>query len=107
MVRSKSEVIIANMLFDSGITYEYEEEVTLNNSVVVHPDFTIHKGGKTIYWEHLGMLQKADYRKSWDLKQKTYKENDIIEGENLIISKDGLNGSLDSQEIDRLIKEYL
>ena len=53
------------------------------------------------------MLQKADYRKSWDLKQKTYKENDIIEGENLIISKDGLNGSLDSQEIDRLIKEYL
>ena len=107
MVRSKSEVIIANMLFDSGIEYSYEVELQLKNNVVMHPDFTIYKGGKAIYWEHLGMLQREDYRKGWDLKSKTYELNDIIEGKNLVISRDGLDGGLDSQEIDRLIKEFI
>lgn len=107
MVRSKSEVIIANMLYEAGIDYSYEEKLTLENGISTHPDFTIHKGGKDIYWEHLGMLNKEDYRKGWDLKRKTYEENGIIEGQNLIISKDGLDGSLNSQEIERLIKDFL
>lgn len=53
------------------------------------------------------MLQKEKYRKDWDVKRKSYEEIGIIEGENLIISKDGLDGSLNSQEIDRLINTYL
>ena len=107
MVRSKSEVIIANMLFDAGIDYHYEQPLPLKDGTERSPDFTITRLGKTFYWEHLGMLQREDYRKSWDKKRKQYEENDIVEGKNLIISKDGLDGSLDSQEIDRLIKEYL
>ncbi|MGN0727997.1 AAA family ATPase [Treponema sp.] len=107
MVRSKSEVIIANMLFDADINYLYEEPLSLKDGSKRSPDFTIPKNGKTIYWEHLGMLQKESYRKDWDVKRKQYEENDIIEGKNLIISKDGLDGSLDSQEIDNLINKYL
>ena len=53
------------------------------------------------------MLQKDKYRKDWDIKRKSYEELNIIEGQNLIISRDGLDGSLDSQDIDRLIKEHL
>ena len=106
MVRSKSEVIVANALFDAGIDYGYEDDLPLKNGVVAHPDFTIYKAGNPVYyWEHLGMLQKEDYRQKWDIKRKSYEENGIIEGKNLIISKDGLDGSIDSQEIDRLIKE--
>lgn len=107
MVRSKSEVIIANMLYDADIEYSYELELNLKDGTKRHPDFTISKSGKTFYWEHLGMLQNDDYRKSWDIKRKQYEENGIVEGRNLIISKDGLDGSLDSQEIDRLIKQFL
>ncbi|MBQ9393961.1 MAG: AAA family ATPase [Proteobacteria bacterium] len=107
MVRSKSEVIIADALFNAGIDYSYEEELTLNNGVPAHPDFTIHIGGNAIYWEHLGMLQKEDYRRKWDIKRKTYEKNGIVEGRNLIVSKDGLDGSIDSQEIDQLIKEFI
>lgn len=107
MVQSKSEVIIANMLFAAGIDYLYEEPLPLKNGHIAHPDFTIRKGTKTIYWEHLGMLQKEKYRQDWDVKRKSYEEMDIFEGENLIISKDGLDGSLNSQEIDRLINTYL
>ena len=107
MVQSKSEVIIANMLYAANIDYLYEEPLPLKNGITAHPDFTFKKCGKTIYWEHLGMLNKEEYRKGWDLKRKSYEEMGIIEGKNLIISKDGLDGSLDSQEIDRLIKKYL
>ena len=107
MVQSKSEVIIANMLFAAGIDYLYEDPLSLKNGHIAHPDFTIRKGTKKIYWEHLGMLQKEKYRKDWDVKRKSYEEIGIIEGENLIISKDGLDGSLNSQEIDRLINTYL
>ena len=107
MVRSKSEVIIADALFNAEIDYSYEEELKLNNDVVLHPDFTIHIGGNAIYWEHLGMLQKEDYRRKWDIKRKTYEENGIVEGKNLIISKDGADGSIDSQHIDQLIKQLL
>ena len=104
MVRSKSEVIIADSLFYAGIDYSYEDDLVLNNGIIAHPDFTIYKGGQPIfYWEHLGMLQKEDYREKWDIKRKSYEENGIIEGKNLIISKDGLDGSINSQEIDRLI----
>jgi hypothetical protein len=49
------------------------------------------------------MLQKDSYRKAWDVKRKQYEENDIIEGKNLIVSKDGLDGSVDSQFIEKLI----
>lgn len=96
------------MLYDAGITdYVYEEELPLKNGITVHPDFTIYKGGKKIYWEHLGMLQKESYRKNWELKRKNYEGAGIIEGQNLIISNDGLDGNLDSQKIDMLIKEHL
>ena len=107
MVRSKSEVIIANMLDDAGIDYSYEEELVLNNGIKVHPDFTIHKGGMKYYWEHLGMLQNEGYKKKWEIKLKTYEANGIKKGDTLITSQDGLDGSLDSQEIERIINKYL
>ena len=105
MVRSKSEVIVADALFDAEIRYRYEVDLKLSNGVTVHPDFTIYDDDwqPIFYWEHLGMLQKEDYRKKWDIKRKSYEENGIIEGKNLIISRDGLDGSINSQEIDRLI----
>ena len=108
MVQSKSEVIVANALFDAGIEYGYEDPLTLKNGIEVHPDFTIYKAGTPIYyWEHLGMLKKENYRRKWDIKRKSYEESGIVEGGKLLISKDGLDGSIDSQEIERIIAQIL
>ncbi|MBQ9243017.1 MAG: ATP-binding domain-containing protein [Proteobacteria bacterium] len=71
MVRSKSEVIIADALFNAEIAYSYEGELKLSNGATTHPDFTIHIGGNSFYWEHLEMLQKEDYHRKWDIKKKT------------------------------------
>ena len=62
-MRSKSEVIIANMLNTLNIEYLYEKPLKLNGLGVVHPDFTLLnlKERKEIYWEHLGMLDDQEY----------------------------------------------
>ena len=109
LVRSKSEVIIANMLYESGIEYEYEKELDLGEDGIRIPDFTIEdaESGTCIYWEHCGMLGDAGYSKHWEEKKEVYEKHHIKEGDNLIVSKDSLNGGIDSAEIKRLIEKYL
>lgn len=109
MVRSKSEVIIADSLFRSGIRYEYETELDLGEDGIRRPDFTVddEESGRLFYWEHCGMMSDENYRKRWQAKKELYANHGIIEGENLIVSYDGINGSIDSSEIQRLIDQYL
>ena len=109
LVRSKSEVIIANMLFEADIEYEYEKELDLGDDGIRIPDFTIEdaESGIRFYWEHCGMLGDAGYSRYWEEKKALYQKHGIVEGENLIVSKDSLNGGIDSAEIKRLIDNYL
>ena len=109
MVRSKSEVIIANMLHAAGIGYEYEKELDLQEDGIKIPDFTIDdaESGMLLYWEHCGMMADSHYRKRWEDKKAVYEKHGIIEGDNLIVSYDDVNGSIDSVAIKSLIEEYL
>lgn len=109
LVRSKSEVIIADALYDSNIDYVYEKELSLGDDGIKIPDFTIDdaESGTTFYWEHCGMMTDYSYRSRWDAKRELYEKHGIKEGENLIVSYDSENGSIDSQAIRKLIKQYL
>ena len=72
-VRSKSEVIIANLLYENGIDYEYEKKVFYNEDKWIEPDFTIKIGEENeIYWEHLGMLGLETYDDRWSKKLNIY-----------------------------------
>ncbi len=72
VVRSKSEVIIANLLFYEGLEYEYEAKLQHKHGTM-KPDFTIKTpSGKRIYWEHLGMLGVEEYDKVWLYKKDVY-----------------------------------
>ena len=57
LVRSKSEVIIADHLNRAGVRYAYERELAIGGSIK-YPDFTIEDEdtGTSYYWEHCGML---------------------------------------------------
>ena len=109
LVRSKSEVIIANELDHAGIPYEYEKELVLENDGMRIPDFTIEDAetGKCFYWEHCGMLGDVEYARRWEEKKALYARHEIFEDVNLIVSKDDLNGGIDSAAISALIKKYL
>jgi len=50
MVRSKSEVIIANMLFDREMSFEYEKPLYAPDGSFYLPDFTIVYRGERYYW---------------------------------------------------------
>jgi hypothetical protein len=72
MVRSKSEVIIANMLFEHDIDFRYEVPLFAPDGTMYLPDFTINFQGQQIYWEHVGMLSNDGYRRRWEEKQRWY-----------------------------------
>jgi len=84
-VRSKSEVIIANILFRSKIHFEYEHKLFYNKTQWKEPDFTITHNGKTWYWEHLGMLGEEQYDTYWAEKKAIYESLKI---KNLITTKE-------------------
>lgn len=72
-VRSKSEVIIANLLYQNNISYEYEKKLEYEKGKWLEPDFTITlTDGRELYWEHLGMLGVEDYDNRWLQKQDIY-----------------------------------
>lgn len=111
---SKSEVIIADKLFNNKIPYAYEAPISDDKGVTIHPDFTIedNDSGITYYWEHLGLLIKDDYRSKWKIKQEWYERKGIIEytknanaDKQLIITRDKPDGGIDSSEIKSIIDE--
>jgi ATP-dependent DNA helicase RecQ len=72
IVRSKSEVIIANILHQSGIAFKYEKLLIAPNDAWMSPDFTIDWGEKTFYWEHVGLLDDPEYAAAWVRKKALY-----------------------------------
>ena len=72
-VRSKSEIIICNLLNDANIKYEYEKHLCYDENNHIEPDFTITlPNGKEIYWEHVGMLGIESYDENWTKKLAIY-----------------------------------
>lgn len=101
LVRSKSELVIANMLFQLGIPYEYErvcEGTTAPGRL--RPDFSfVTADGDLIIWEHLGMLSRPDYKRGWDWKREWYTRNGFVEGKTLFISTEDAQNGLDSARL--------
>ena len=105
LVRSKSEVVVANILTKLGITYYYEKPIEYAPNDFRLPDFTATYKGQTVYWEHLGMLNLPYYKRDWERRRKWYERHDLID--KVITSQDGPDGSIDSQEIERLARERI
>jgi hypothetical protein len=79
LVRSKSEVIVADALFDRELPYLYEAPLAFPGELPRHPDFTIARPGHpTVYWEHLGRLDLAGYRADWEARKAWYASHDIL-----------------------------
>ena len=115
-VRSKSEVIIADLLFAKDIGFQYERPLRVADGSWRSPDFTIvdDTTGTTIYWEHLGMLQRPSYRRRWETKLGWYRTNGILPhdeggGPNgtLVITEDAPDGSISSAGIEALVDDLL
>ncbi|MDY7040427.1 MAG: ATP-dependent RecD-like DNA helicase [Chloroflexota bacterium] len=126
LVRSKSEVIVANVL-DSpeDISWKYEEPLFPPDDPHDYrlPDFTIGFAGDIYYWEHLGMLTVPAYREGWERKRRWYEERmgipvvgdgahpgrEVEPGTSplVITSRDDERGGINQQRIEALARKYI
>ncbi len=101
-VRSKSEVIIANILHRSNIPFKYEDKLYYNSTQWKEPDFTIKYNGDTWYWEHLGMLGDDQYDSGWSEKKEIYQSLGI---KNLITTKEsGVLSTIINEKIKLIVQ---
>jgi hypothetical protein len=74
-VRSKSELIIADSLFDNGYRFQYEKTMFLDDNVI-HPDFYLPDCELII--EHLGLYESSPkYREDWAWREDLYKKHNL------------------------------
>lgn len=115
-VRSKSEVIIADLLYSQKIEYLYEAPLVGKDGATRYPDFTFEDAamGLRVYWEHLGLMHVPEYLERWERKLKWYKEQGILPHEHgggqegiLVVTKDDERGGIQSNEIEKLLKSVL
>lgn len=105
-VRSKSEVIIADMLDEMSIPFLYEKPLNLRHRTV-HPDFTLLDiiNRQEIYWEHFGMMDDADYRNNAFCKMREYEESGIYQHDRLIWTFETGKYPLNTKVLRRMIKQ--
>lgn len=108
-VRSKSEVIIANLLDKMKILYKYEKPLKLKRIGIVHPDFTILdiKNRKEIYWEHFGMIDDQVYRNNAIMKVRDYENSGYFAGDRLLITEESVNCPLDIKNVEKKLRHVL
>jgi hypothetical protein len=114
-LRSKSEVIIDDALAAHGVVAGYEVPFFSRDGLHHRlPDFTIEDQaiGRTILWEHCGMLSDEGYRTRWENKLRWYRENGVRPLEEgggdratLVVTHDDERGGIDGPKIDALIEE--
>lgn len=97
IVKSKSEVIIADTLLRLGIPYQYELPFEQNGRVVFRPDFTVLniKRRKQVYIEHFGRMGEEEYRKSFFWKMSNFSNMGILQGKNLLMTFEDYDNSFD------------
>lgn len=107
-VRSKSELLIANMLNKYGIPYRYEYPLIVG-PMVRYPDFLVlnRRTREEFVWEHLGMLDDGEYLMRNINKLNEYMKAGYVMGDNLLLTVECKNISLSTSAVKALIERKL
>ncbi len=114
LVRSKSEVIIANILYQHRDVLLYKYECPLKVKVagkiiIIYPDFKIMniRTGKITYWEHAGLMDMSDYADDFVRKVNTYINNNLLVGRDVVFSYETSENPLDTSVLRRMVEEII
>ena len=107
-VRSKSEVLIADMLDELSVPFFYEKPLRFKKRTV-HPDFTLLKirERKEVYWEHFGMMDDREYKDAAVCKMREYEENGYYQFDSVIWTFESLKCPMNTREIRNMVKSLL
>lgn len=106
-VRSKSEMIIADRLFISGIPYKYECPIDVMG-IIYHPDFTILRisDRKILYLEHNGKMDDPEYKNDMVTRLNDFNQVGIRQGKNLFLTFESSSVSFDVRTLESMIAEH-
>jgi len=106
-VRSRGEIIIAEVAHTLGIPFRYDQLITLEDGSAISPDFSFEdKYFEEFYIEYCGMMDDPGYVRSHLIKRTRYERNGINEWNNIryIYSKDD---SLNAAEIKHILLDWV
>ena len=109
MMRSKSEVILANILILSGIPYVYELPMIIKGEMIL-PDFTILSliDLKTeIIIEHQGMIFVDYYADKFIKSVKTYLKSSLVINRDLFFTFDTAEDTPDTRELESILVKFV
>ena len=115
-VRSKSEVIIANVLSKLQIPFRYEAAIKIkvkkggqSQIVKFHPDFTClnARTRQEFIWEHFGLMNDEGYLENAIEKERIYAAAGYIPGINFISTMESKNIPLNSKHVEQIAKNLL
>ena len=108
-VRSKSEMLIANLLAKRGVPYRYECPLYLSKAGTIHPDFTVLnvRLRKELYWEHLGMMDSPEYAEKAVVRINAYSQEDIFLNDKLIVTMETATTPINMRQVNSIIDTML
>ncbi|MGI6204872.1 MAG: hypothetical protein ACOYJH_06315 [Anaerovoracaceae bacterium] len=105
-VRSKSEMMIADILFEKGIDYLSDAAIQIGQGVF-YPDFQVKRAdGRLVLWEHFGMLSDPAYVNRSYEKIIAYGNAGFSAGRNLIISSECEESPMTRDTVLEIIEKY-
>lgn len=106
-VRSKSEVLIAEKLYEYQVPFRYEQVLTIGK-YNLSPDFTLKsRSSEIFYWEHCGLPGNKEYMKHHKWKMEMYESVGIVPWKNLIVTYDDPDGNINLGIIESEIRNKL
>ena len=106
-VRSRGEIVIAEVAHKMGIPFRFDQMITLDNGSTISPDFTFeNKYDEEFYIEYCGMMDDPYYVQRHLIKRGSYEQNGINEWNNIryIYSKDD---SLNATEVKHILLDWV
>jgi hypothetical protein len=108
-VRSKSEIILADIFDSYPIPRKFECPVKLYNGKIIHPDFTLLnvRERKEFIWEHFGRADDPGYMRYNVTRLNALIRSGFIPGVNMIMTFETGETPLDTNTVKALIEAFL
>ena len=107
MVRSKSEAMIAQALFENNIPYRYEN-IHLISGQEIATDFTVlhPKTRQIILWEHFGKVDDPSYQRKMIAKLHRYFRAGYLPGKNLILTFEDSQNPISYIDVMEVVQKF-
>ncbi len=106
-MRSKSEAGIRELYVQMYYAHHYDELLSFGD-IRLSPDFIVMRpDGKLIFHEHCGFPEDLDYMVRHYNKLAVYRDHDIVEWDNLIISYEKPGGGIDMRLLRAKIESMM